>query len=207
MAAKKRARKANAKHKVTKKGTTKRGTSASSTRSAKARKRGAKGAFVRSQPASMSAKDVVTKARDAGITISENYVYKLRMSGRQKGAGSKKGRSAGRAGTKTFWVLAQPTDAPAAQVAKQWNAEHPTEPITKGYVYEIRSKARREGRLTRPASGRRGPPAKARQGRRNGKTLERAFTEAAIALGLDAGFPRVQQLVEQVMAKVKALTV
>lgn len=37
-----------------------------------------KSVFVRSQPASMTARDVVAKAKSRGISIKENYVYTVR---------------------------------------------------------------------------------------------------------------------------------
>jgi hypothetical protein len=37
-----------------------------------------KSQFVREQPGTMTAKQVVTKAKDAGITLSEKYVYNIR---------------------------------------------------------------------------------------------------------------------------------
>lgn len=37
-----------------------------------------KSQFVREQPVTMTAKQVVTKAKDAGITLSEKYVYNIR---------------------------------------------------------------------------------------------------------------------------------
>jgi hypothetical protein len=37
-----------------------------------------KSQFVREQPTTMTAKQVVTKAKDAGITLSEKYVYNIR---------------------------------------------------------------------------------------------------------------------------------
>jgi hypothetical protein len=37
-----------------------------------------KSQFVREQPTTMTAKQVVSKAKDAGITLSEKYVYNIR---------------------------------------------------------------------------------------------------------------------------------
>lgn len=44
------------------------------------KKHGAKTAFVRSLPTSLTAKEVVSKAKDAGITLTEKYVYNVRSS-------------------------------------------------------------------------------------------------------------------------------
>src|SRR5437762_10551439 len=43
-----------------------------------------KAAFIRSLPATMSAKDVVAKAKAAGITIADTYVYWARGSSKRK---------------------------------------------------------------------------------------------------------------------------
>src|SRR5689334_16817564 len=43
-----------------------------------------KSAFVRSLPESMSAKDVVAKAKAAGMILTENYVYTIRSAAKKK---------------------------------------------------------------------------------------------------------------------------
>jgi hypothetical protein len=40
--------------------------------------------FIRSQPADMPAKEVVAKAKAAGLSISDNYVYTLRYEAKKK---------------------------------------------------------------------------------------------------------------------------
>jgi hypothetical protein len=50
--------------------------------------------FVRSQPADMPAKEVVAKAKVAGLSISDNYVYTLRYEAKKK-AGKTPGASKG----------------------------------------------------------------------------------------------------------------
>lgn len=47
-------------------------------------KRRSKTAFVLSQPEGMSAKDVVDKAKKAGLTISDKYVYVVRSNARRR---------------------------------------------------------------------------------------------------------------------------
>jgi hypothetical protein len=63
--------------------------------------------FVKSQPADMPAKDVVAKAKAAGMTLSENYVYTIRSAAKTKPG--KRRRPKGSANT--------PTGAMAAKVA------------------------------------------------------------------------------------------
>lgn len=46
---------------------------------------GAKADFVRKQPASMSAKEVVEAAKKAGLTMTENHVYNVRSAAKKGG--------------------------------------------------------------------------------------------------------------------------
>lgn len=57
-----------------------------------------KSAFVRNLPGDMSAKDVVAKAKAAGLTLTENYVYTIRSAAKnkaKKGTGRGPGRPKG----------------------------------------------------------------------------------------------------------------
>ena len=79
-----------------------------------------KAAFVRSLPATMRAKEVAEKAKDAGISISEKYVYTIRSNVKSaKGAPVAAKKKAGRpAGSKTAArPAAEPAAAPAAAPA------------------------------------------------------------------------------------------
>jgi hypothetical protein len=55
-----------------------------------------KSAFVRSLPGDMSAKDVVSKAKAQGITLTENYVYTIRSAAKTKAKKGGTGRGPGR---------------------------------------------------------------------------------------------------------------
>jgi hypothetical protein len=57
-----------------------------------------KAEFVRAQPASVGAKDVVKAAKAAGIPISEAYVYTIRYEQKRREQKGKPGRPAGRRG-------------------------------------------------------------------------------------------------------------
>jgi hypothetical protein len=52
---------------------------------------GAKTAFIKSQPTSMTAKEVVAAAKSEGITLSENLVYAARAGTKKKGPKKAKG--------------------------------------------------------------------------------------------------------------------
>jgi hypothetical protein len=53
---------------------------------------GAKTAFIKAQPTSMTAKEVVEAAKAKGITLSENLVYAARAASRKGSGGSKKAK-------------------------------------------------------------------------------------------------------------------
>ncbi len=55
-----------------------------------------KSAFVRGLPENLSAKDVVTKAKAAGMTLTENYVYTIRSAAKNKSKKGGTGRGPGR---------------------------------------------------------------------------------------------------------------
>ena len=52
--------------------------------------RGAKARFVRAQPATMKANDVVAAAKKAGLTLTASYVYEVRSGAKKAGKGAKK---------------------------------------------------------------------------------------------------------------------
>src|SRR5262245_59262457 len=54
-----------------------------------------KSQFVRDQPVTMTAKQVVTKAKDAGITLSEQYVYNIRAKANARRRRGRPGRPKG----------------------------------------------------------------------------------------------------------------
>ena len=51
-----------------------------------------KSQFVREQPTNMTAKEVVSKAKDAGITLSEKYVYNIRAKANARRRSGRRGR-------------------------------------------------------------------------------------------------------------------
>lgn len=51
-----------------------------------------KSQFVREQPTTMTAKQVVGKAKDAGITLSEKYVYNIRAKANARRRSGRPGR-------------------------------------------------------------------------------------------------------------------
>lgn len=68
-----------------------------------------KTAFVLSLPPTMSAKDVLSKAKAAGLKLSEKYVYVIRS--KAKAGGKRKGRGRGRRPASSVATLGGAIDA------------------------------------------------------------------------------------------------
>jgi hypothetical protein len=176
-----------------------------------------KSAFVRGLPASMPAKEVVAKAKAAGLALSDRYVHVIRSIAKRaarNGQGSSKAvRRGGRPiSSKRTFVLSLPPSMPAAEVIKRARGEGMK--LTTNYVYKIRSRgAAADGGA--PSNG-------ARRG--NGKALSRKGTAAAIARGarsgnghnnhdehfvalvLDVGLARAAALLDKVRARMQQLS-
>lgn len=182
-----------------------------------------KSAFVRGLPASMPAKEVVAKAKAAGLTLSDRYVHVIRSIAKRaarNGSGSSKAvRRGGRPiSSKRTFVLNLPPSMPAAEVIKRARGEGMK--LTTNYVYKIRSRgaAAHGSGAVHGADG-------ARRGNGNGKALSRKGAAAAIvrsargsnghnnnhdehfvALVLDVGLARAAALLEKVRARVQQLS-
>jgi len=60
-----------------------------------------KASFVRAIPTTVPAKEVVAKAKAAGMTLSEKHVYVIRSDAKKRSAKKKGGAAKGNAGTST----------------------------------------------------------------------------------------------------------
>ena len=142
--------------------------------------------FVRGIPLDVRAKDVVQKAKDAGFSLSEAYVYGVRKTSAPKAASPRgtdrtkaartapaaaaskraparragtRGPSGPRAGSKKAFVLSFPSDTPARDILAA--AQTKGVEMSAGYVYWVRSDATRNGRRGAPAARPAGRPAAA----------------------------------------------
>jgi hypothetical protein len=183
-----------------------------------------KSAFVRGLPASMPAKEVVAKAKAAGLTLSDRYVHVIRSiakrAARNGHAVEKAPRRGGRPiSSKRTFVLGLPASLPAAEVIKRAKAEGMK--LTTNYVYKIRSRgaAADAALATRGASaprGRNGSASFAKLSRgRAAADIARAarstnghgpHDEDFVALVLDVGLARAAALLEKVRARVQDLS-
>jgi hypothetical protein len=103
-----------------------------------------KSAFVRNLPADLSAKEVVAKAKEAGLTLTEAYVYTIRSASKRgndepkRGPGRPKGSKS--SATKAAPVNASLKDAEAQVMS--WIIEHGA-PAVSAMIENVKSKLRR----------------------------------------------------------------
>jgi hypothetical protein len=181
---------------------------------------GNKTKFVMGLPRDLPAKQVVEKAKQQGIVISEAHVYKIRSTNKGKGAPAKssaskatpsapKGRASRQAensgSSKRDFVLSFPPTTPASEILRK--AKDSGIGLSKAYLYTIRnaagSKPAGRGRAAAPASAGRAARAAAQSTprSRNGGSLESQFIDAALDLGLS----RASEILDRVRARLKDL--
>lgn len=173
-----------------------------------------KSAFVRGLPASMPAKEVVAKAKAAGLTLSDRYVHVIRSIAKRAARNGHTALKAPRRGgrpisSKRTFVLSLPASLSAAEVIKRARAEGMQ--LTTNYVYKIRSRgaAATDGTINLSAINLKG--GRAGRGRvlsdiarsANGTTQH---DERFVALVLDVGLARAAALLERVRARVQDLS-
>jgi len=179
-----------------------------------------KSAFVRGLPASMPAKEVVAKAKAAGLTLSDRYVHVIRSiakrAARNGHAVEKAPRRGGRPiSSKRTFVLGLPASLPAAEVIKRAKAEGMK--LTTNYVYKIRSRGAAAADAALASRGRNGSVSgagKLSRGRTAADIARSARSgngssphdEDFVALVLDVGLARAAALLEKVRARVQELS-
>jgi hypothetical protein len=92
--------------------------------------------FVRSQPSTLSAAEVLAKAKEAGIKLTPQLVYKVRSDAKPK--------------SKAAFVRGLPVSTPAKDVVKQAKALGLT--LSINYVYNIRGAAKTAAKKKRAAA-------------------------------------------------------
>jgi hypothetical protein len=185
---------------------------------------GNKTKFVMGLPRDLPAKQVVEKAKQQGIVISEAHVYKIRSTNKGKGgpgnlrsasaakgsaskatpAGPKGAKSASRASSssgssKRDFVLSFPPTTPASEILRK--AKDSGIGLSKAYLYTIRNAAgaKPAGR-GRAAASARAAVASAPRSRASG-SLESQFIDAALDLGLS----RASEILDRVRSRLKDL--
>ncbi len=187
-----------------------------------------KSAFVRSLPASLSAKDVIARAKAAGLSLTEHYVYNVRSQAKAKGtiaggtkqaaagakkaaAGTKKSgggakKSGGRSNVKSAFVLAQPASLSVKEIVAA--AKKAGLSISAALVYSLRGKrkgAAPAAKGTAPAaasSGRKGPaPKLPRDLSANIDETELSLQRLAVHIGIE----RSRALIDQAQRRLAKL--
>jgi len=107
--------------------------------------------FIRSQPATLSAAEVVAKAKAEGITLDRVLVYKVRI--RAKGGAAAKKTSLPKNGvaSKAAFVRGLPASTPAKEVVAKAKALGLT--LSVNYVYNIRGAAKTRRVAVRAGAG------------------------------------------------------
>lgn len=170
-----------------------------------------KSAFVRGLSTSLPAKEVVAKARSAGLKISDRYVHVIRSiakrAAKQGNGASPSPRRGGRPiSSKRTFVLSLPASMAASEVIERAKAQGMT--LTTNYVYKIRSRG--AAASERPASnGSAVVAAKITRGLRRGAQAAPASgqEERFVALVLDVGLSRATALLDQLRHRVQGLAV
>jgi hypothetical protein len=158
---------------------------------------GNKTKFVMGLPRDLSAKQVVEKAKQNGITITEAHVYKIRSTAKSKPAGKapgKPGRPPKSASpgdltglSKREFVLRFGPETPASEILKK--AKEAGLGLSKAYLYTIRSS---NGSSQKRGGG-------GGKGSASISSLESQFIDAAIDMGLS----KASELLERLRARLK----
>lgn len=176
-----------------------------------------KSAFVRGLSTTLPAKEVVAKAKAAGLKISDRYVHVIRSIAKRAGhKGNGVAASPRRGGrpisSKRTFVLSLPTSLSATDVIERAKAQGMT--LTTNYVYKIRSRGAAASSRADNAAPRIDLALKAGRG---GKGRDRivvargadgsAQDERFVALVLDVGLSRAAALLDQLRDRVQGMTV
>ena len=172
-----------------------------------------KSAFVRGLSTSLPAKEVVAKAKSAGLKISDRYVHVIRSIAKRQakhGNGASNGvRRGGRPiSSKRTFVLSLPASMAASEVIERAKGQGMT--LTTNYVYKIRSRGAAAG-VRPPTNGVASPvvrDVKLGRGRRGVIPAAKGNQEERfVALVLDVGLSRATALLDQLRDRVQGLAV
>jgi hypothetical protein len=172
-----------------------------------------KSAFVRGLPTTLSAKEVVAKAKAAGLQISDRYVHVIRSIAKRSAKNGNGATTVVRRGgrpisSKRTFVLGLPSSMPASEVISRAKAQGMT--LTTNYVYKIRSRG--AAASERPVTGLRATAPKLGRGSRLGLPGLGLRPDGAgvqeerfVALVLEVGLSRAGILLDQLRDRVQGL--
>jgi hypothetical protein len=155
--------------------------------------------FIRSQPATLSAADVVAKAKTAGIKIADSLVYKVRRRAKAKKSTKAKAPAAAKAATpsKAAFIRSLPKSMSVKDVvaaAKKRGIQ-----IADTYVYWARSQSGKKQNANRATTTRTAPSVK-----RPIATAEKA-EELLRAVAAEIGLGRAMDILAGERARVRAV--
>jgi hypothetical protein len=177
-----------------------------------------KSAFVRGLPTTLPAKEVVAKAKVAGLKISDRYVHVIRSIAKRAGQKSNGAAASPRRGgrpisSKRTFVLSLPASMSATDVIERAKSQGMT--LTTNYVYKIRSRG--AAASSRPVAATRvelSPTSKTGRGSKLRGRINigrpsdgSAQDERFVALVLDVGLSRAAALLDQLRDRVHGITV
>jgi hypothetical protein len=153
--------------------------------------------FIRAQPATLSAAEVVAKAKTEGIKLDRVLVYKVRIRARA-GASSAKSKPGPKKGgsSKASFVRSLPASTPAKEVVAKAKALGMT--LSVNYVYNIRGAAKTASKNRRAAA-------------RTGASVPRPVVSASSAesllkaLAAELGLGRALEILSSERARVRTL--
>ena len=170
-----------------------------------------KSAFVRSLSTSMPAKEVVAKAKAAGLNISDRYVHVIRSIAKRaakhtNGAAHGPRRGGRPISSKRTFVLSLPSGMAASEVIDRAKAQGMT--LTTNYVYKIRSRGAAASDRAVATNGA-VLDGKSLRGVRRGaaSAASNGQEERFVALVLDVGLSRATALLDQLRHRVQGLSV
>jgi hypothetical protein len=174
-----------------------------------------KSAFVRGLPTTLPARDVVAKAKAAGLKLSDRYVHVIRSIAKRAAKKGNGATPAARRGgrpisSKRTFVLSLPASLPATDVIERAKTQGMT--LTTNYVYKIRSRgAAASERAPAPAT-RIELPSKALRGKGRGRAVslrdgDGSQDERFVALVLDVGLSRAAALLDQLRNRVQGIRI
>jgi hypothetical protein len=160
-------------------------------------------AFIRLQPATMSAAEIVAKAKDAGITIRPGLIYEVRRATKAKKAVAKNvtKKSTKPPQSKADFVRGLPTSTPAKQVVTLAKAAGIK--LDVGYVYNVRGgdrAARKKKRAVAKAVT--STPTSTNGGRPSVNTNAETLLKA---IGAEIGLSRAMEILSGERARVAAV--
>jgi len=170
-----------------------------------------KSAFVRGLSTSLPAKEVVAKAKSAGLKISDRYVHVIRSIAKRaakqgNGAGTSVRRGGRPISSKRTFVLSLPASMAASEVIDRAKAQGMT--LTTNYVYKIRSRGAAAGvRLPTNGVAVVATPKLGRGRRAAVPAAKGGQEERFVALVLDVGLSRATALLDQLRHRVQGLAV